>query len=77
MADFFEVNEEVQDDFEIVEQCLLNVAELVRDEVLNLTDSRDTADVLTSLIMYRLPQVLDVLYDEKTRGSEDNLSDNL
>nr|WP_297936231.1 hypothetical protein [uncultured Lachnoclostridium sp.] len=64
MADFFEVNEEVQDDSEIVEQCLLNVAELVRDEVLNLTDSRDTADVLTSLIIYRLPQVLDVLYDD-------------
>lgn len=76
MRDFFEVEANVQDDSEIIEQVLLNVAEGVCDEILNLTDDRDSADVLTSLVMYRLPQVLDSLYDEELGTPEGDLSDN-
>ena len=76
MRDFFEVEANVQDDADIIEQVLLNVAEGVCDEILNLTDDRDSADVLTSLVMYRLPQVLDSLYDEELGAPEGNLSDN-
>lgn len=76
MRDFFEVEATVQDDSDIIEQVLLNVAEGVCDEILNLTDDRDSADVLTSLVMYRLPQVLDSLYDEELGTPEGNLSDN-
>ncbi len=76
MRDFFEVEANVQDDSDIIEQVLLNVAEGVCDEILNLTDDRDSADVLTSLVMYRLPQVLDSLYDEELGAPEGDLSDN-
>ena len=76
MRDFFEVETNVQDDSEIIEQVLLNIAEGVCDEILNLTDDRDSADVLTSLVMYRLPQVLDFLYDEELGTPEGDLSDN-
>ena len=76
MRDFFEVEANVQDDSDIIEQVLLNVAEGVCDEILNLTDDRDSADVLTSLLMYRLPQVLDSLYDEELGTPEGDLSDN-
>ena len=76
MRDFFEVEANVQDDSDIIEQVLLNVAEGVCDEILNLTDDRDSADLLTSLVMYRLPQVLDSLYDEELGAPEDDLSDN-
>lgn len=76
MRDFFEVEAAVQDDSGIIEQVLLNVAEGVCDEILNLTDDRDSADVLTSLVMYRLPQVLDSLYDEELGTPEGDLSDN-
>lgn len=77
MRDFFEVEAAVQDDSDIIEQVLLNVAEGICDEILNLTDDRDSADVLTSLVMYRLPQVLDFLYDEELGTPEDDLSKNL
>lgn len=73
---FFEVEANVQDDSDIIERVLLNVAEGVCDEILNLTDDRDSADVLTSLVMYRLPQVLDSLYDEELGAPEGDLSDN-
>lgn len=76
MRDFFEVEANVQDDSDIIERVLLNVAEGVCDEILNLTDDRDSADVLTSLVMYRLPQVLDSLYDEELGAPEGDLSDN-
>lgn len=76
MRDFFEVEANVQDDSEIIGQVLLNIAEDVCDEILNLTDDRDSADVLTSLVMYRLPQVLDSLYDEELGTPEGDLSDN-
>lgn len=75
MRDFFEVETNVQDDSEIIEQVLLNIAEDVCDEILNLTDDRDNADVLTSLVMYRLPQVLDFLYDEELGAPEGDLSE--
>lgn len=77
MRNFFEVEANVQDDSDIIEQVLFNVAESVCDEILNLTDDRDSADVLTSLVMYRLPQVLDFLYDEELGTPEDSLSENL
>lgn len=76
MRDFFEVEANVQDDSEIIGQVLLNIAEDVCNEILNLTDDRDNADVLTSLVMYRLPQVLDFLYDEELGTPEGDLSDN-
>lgn len=76
MRDFFEVEANVQDDSKIIEQVLFNVAEGVCDEILNLTDDRDSADVLTSLVMYRLPQVLDSLYDDELGTPEGDLSDN-
>lgn len=76
MRDFFAVEANVQDDSDIIEQVLFNVAEGVCDEILNLTDDRDSADVLTSLVMYRLPQVLDSLYDEELGTPEGDLSDN-
>lgn len=75
MRDFFEVEANAQGDSEIIEQVLLNIAEDVCDEILNLTDDRDNADVLTSLVMYRLPQVLDFLYDEELGASEDDFSE--
>lgn len=77
MRDFFEVEANVQDDSDIIEQVLLNIAEGVCDEILSLTDDRDSADVLTALVMYRLPQVLDSMYDEELGVPEDSLSENL